>query len=116
HTLSMTLRTTAGGPPSPSCEGTTPRRAPSAANQASSIGATVLGEPRPIFRRTRSIVGRSCSASSASAAAKTSSCCTPLVLFWFIALLHRSGLPAIRDIYRDLSVCHVIDHTSDMLF
>jgi hypothetical protein len=37
----------------------------------SSIGLTVLGEPLPIFWRTRSIVGRRRSCSSASAASQT---------------------------------------------
>ncbi len=46
-------------------------RLPSVANQRSSMGLTVLGEPLPIFWRTRSIVGRRPSVSSASAASQT---------------------------------------------
>ena len=41
-------------------------------HQASSIGLMVLGEPRPIFSRILSIVGRSPARNSASAASSTS--------------------------------------------
>jgi len=51
----------------------TPSRLANEAYQASSMGATVFGDPRPRCARTRSIVGRSPWASTASAAPQTSS-------------------------------------------
>jgi hypothetical protein len=56
----------------------TPSRGARPANHASSIGPTLLGEPRPRCSRTRSTVGRWRCANSASTAPSISSCWTPL--------------------------------------